>query len=234
MIFLNGFSWGDESATGVYRIPGTERSIRVRKEIAPLLIGFAAEFHARVEKIDAGILDDWGYAARPVRGSTSVLSMHGAGLAIDLNATRHVLGQRGTFNAGQVATIRALAAKYGLRWGGDFKLRADEMHYEVRLRRPEALALVKRLQAPPATSKAATPVVKPPSERPTTRRLEDGSRGANVKILQRRLAALGFSPGPVDGIYGSKTAGAVRRFQAGEGIAVDGIAGPVTLGRAFP
>ena len=34
---------------------------------------------------------------------------------------------------------------------------------------------------------------------------------------------------PADGVYGPQTRRAVRRFQAAHGLAVDGIAGPVTL-----
>jgi peptidoglycan hydrolase-like protein with peptidoglycan-binding domain/TPR repeat protein len=51
-----------------------------------------------------------------------------------------------------------------------------------------------------------------------------------VKALQRRLAALGYQPGPVDGRYGPRTEAAVVRFQATHRLAVDGIAGARTLG----
>jgi peptidoglycan hydrolase-like protein with peptidoglycan-binding domain len=50
-----------------------------------------------------------------------------------------------------------------------------------------------------------------------------------VRVLQRRLAGLGFAPGPIDGRYGPLTERAVRRFQAAHGLQVDGIAGPSTL-----
>jgi peptidoglycan hydrolase-like protein with peptidoglycan-binding domain len=57
------------------------------------------------------------------------------------------------------------------------------------------------------------------------------SRGgaARVRALQRRLAGLGFAPGPVDGRYGPRTEQAVDRFQAVRGLRVDGIAGAQTL-----
>jgi len=63
------------------------------------------------------------------------------------------------------------------------------------------------------------------SSRPTLRM---GSRGHNVKLLQRRLRQLGFKPGPVDGIYGPKTLAAVKRYQRARRIAADGIVGPIT------
>jgi putative peptidoglycan binding protein len=43
--------------------------------------------------------------------------------------------------------------------------------------------------------------------------LRQGSRGSPVADLQRRLAAVGFSPGAADGIFGSLTDAAVRSFQ---------------------
>jgi hypothetical protein len=60
------------------------------------------------------------------------------------------------------------------------------------------------------------------------RTLSRGSQGEDVKELQRMLQQLGWSPGPVDGIFGPLTEAAVRSFQAAHGIVVDGIVGPVT------
>lgn len=65
---------------------------------------------------------------------------------------------------------------------------------------------------------------------PLTRR---GSRGAAVRSLQQALAAQGFRPGPVDGIFGPATEAAVRAFQAAAGIDVDGIVGPITWAALF-
>jgi peptidoglycan hydrolase-like protein with peptidoglycan-binding domain len=50
-----------------------------------------------------------------------------------------------------------------------------------------------------------------------------------VQALQRRLAARGAPPGPIDGRYGPLTTAAVKRFQAEHGLQVDGITGPQTL-----
>lgn len=57
-------------------------------------------------------------------------------------------------------------------------------------------------------------------------------QGDDVVELQQRLLALGFSPDRVDGVFGANTEKAVRRFQCGVGLAVDGVVGPETL-RAF-
>jgi N-acetylmuramoyl-L-alanine amidase len=54
-------------------------------------------------------------------------------------------------------------------------------------------------------------------------------RGDDVAELQRRLSALGFDTGRVDGIFGRHTAGAVAEFQRNMGLPADGIVGPSTV-----
>ena len=128
-----------------YTVPGTNIKLRCAETVAPLLIGFAAEFHALIEPINEGGLDDWGYAFRMVRGSTDRLSCHASGTAIDLNATQHPLGAIGTFPADKVPMIRALAKKYGLAWGGDYRNRKDEMHFEINVNAEKAAKLITKL-----------------------------------------------------------------------------------------
>ena len=55
------------------------------------------------------------------------------------------------------------------------------------------------------------------------------TRGDDVADLQRRLGALGFDAGKVDGIFGPDTAGALADFQRNAGLTVDGIFGPDEL-----
>ena len=56
-----------------------------------------------------------------------------------------------------------------------------------------------------------------------------GRRVERVKELQRQLASLGLSPGPVDGRYGPATTGAVKRFQEANDLPVHGVADRLTL-----
>lgn len=56
-----------------------------------------------------------------------------------------------------------------------------------------------------------------------------GSRGEEVRQVQKKLRELGLYSGSVDGIYGTATQKAVRQFQKNCGITADGIAGPKTL-----
>ena len=56
-----------------------------------------------------------------------------------------------------------------------------------------------------------------------------GSRGQEVRTIQDKLKRWGYYTGSVDGIYGSLTVSAVKRFQQKNGLKVDGIAGTQTL-----
>jgi nucleoid-associated protein YgaU len=58
--------------------------------------------------------------------------------------------------------------------------------------------------------------------------LKRGSRGEAVKGLQNALKVRSYDFGPVDGTFGPATENAVRQFQEGAGLAVDGIVGPRT------
>lgn len=138
----------DQAEIGVkpYPVKGTNLKIRCAAGAGELLAAFAAEFHELIEPIDEGGLDDWAYAFRMVRGTTDKLSCHSSGTAIDLNATKHPLGKVGTFDAAKVPMIRALAKKYGLTWGGDYRNRKDEMHFEVAISKEKAIALAKKLE----------------------------------------------------------------------------------------
>ena len=56
-----------------------------------------------------------------------------------------------------------------------------------------------------------------------------GSTGEAVRTIQEKLVRWGYLDGPVDGIYGSKTTAAVKKFQARNGLTADGVVGPATL-----
>jgi hypothetical protein len=58
--------------------------------------------------------------------------------------------------------------------------------------------------------------------------LSVGSRGSDVRAVQGALGELGFSPGPVDGIFGPMTLRAVLDFQRYQKLWVDGLVGPRT------
>ena len=137
----------DRKALGIesFTVPGTKIRFACAKAVAPLLVNFAKEFHELVEPIDQGQLDDWGYAFRMTRGSDRVLSNHSSGTAIDLNAIKHPLGKSNTFNKDQRNTINLLITKYGLAWGGNYKKRKDDMHFEIALNQNQVTNKIKEL-----------------------------------------------------------------------------------------
>lgn len=70
--------------------------------------------------------------------------------------------------------------------------------------------------------------------------IKQGSKGPPVEKAQDRLNDRGYNPGPLDGIFGSRTANAVRAYQTDrtnetvQPLAVDGIVGPNTWARLDP
>ncbi len=134
-------------------IPGTNTRVNVVDGPGgDVLMHVLGQVNTRVENIDmnsdAGEHDDWGYANRNVRGSHDV-SNHASATAVDVNATRHVLGATGTFNQTQVSEIHNILGEVDdvVRWGGDYTGRHDEMHFEI-VGTPEEVARVaERLRA---------------------------------------------------------------------------------------
>ncbi|MFY9279761.1 MAG: spore cortex-lytic enzyme [Caldicoprobacterales bacterium] len=55
-----------------------------------------------------------------------------------------------------------------------------------------------------------------------------GMTGGKVYEIQQKLKQWGYYDGPIDGIYGAKTFDAVKKFQAKNGLAVDGTVGKQT------
>ena len=84
--------------------------------------------------------------------------------------------------------------------------------------------LSRALEIRSARSEAATQATAPTAHKT----LIQGSRGPEVIELQQKLEAAGFSPGTPDGVFGSKTAAAVRSFQTAHGLKPDAIVGPLT------
>ncbi len=58
---------------------------------------------------------------------------------------------------------------------------------------------------------------------------KQGSTGSTVTQIQTKLKSWGYYTGSIDGIYGSKTVSAVKRFQQNNGLTADGICGTKTL-----
>lgn len=102
-----------------------------------LLWHFLSWFDANIRDINPGVVDDWSWAVRPVRGSTDDdITNHASGTAADVDATRWPLGAEPTsyLTPAEIARVRAQLKTYGgaIRWGGDYTGgRKDPMHFEI-------------------------------------------------------------------------------------------------------
>lgn len=107
-------------------------------DVAVVFTEFITRFDREIEEITQRTLDDWSYANRLVRGSTSTVSNHGSATAIDINALQHPRGARNTYSSAQRAKLHqirnAITDNSGnpvLRLGEDYSTTVDGMHVEV-------------------------------------------------------------------------------------------------------
>ncbi len=234
MASINGFTvlqyGAPELAT--YPVPGTDTRLSVRKEVAPLLIGLARDFHATVEPLNPKSC--WGHAPRKVRGGTA-WSYHAPGIAIDLNADAHPMGKRATFSPSRQAAVRALLARYTyhgvrlVRWGADYQTRADEMHFEIIVPHDVALDAVGTLQQQAEHLDIARQGDLSPGYAPGSRDLSLASprqSGDDVRYVQRWIGERRC--GKPDGVYGPNTREGLVWYQKMRGITVSGVCDRVT------
>lgn len=105
------------------------------KDVAVIFTDWIEWFDNNIESVTKNddVLDDWSYANRLVRGSTSTVSNHGSATAVDINATKHPRGVENTFSSSDRKKIRAKLKDYdgAIRWGGDYTTTVDDMHFEI-------------------------------------------------------------------------------------------------------
>jgi hypothetical protein len=126
--------------------------LRVHRRVALIFTRFIEAMAAKGYPVDQ-VADDWGHAYRPIRGYTMAqaladpdkMSNHAWGLAVDLNATRNPMSER--LISDMPSWMPDLAARYRLRWGGNYQDRKDPMHFEWVGTPQDADALTRRLEA---------------------------------------------------------------------------------------
>jgi len=189
----------DTAPPVVEMIPGVLKLRVAPGPVAVIFTDLAQQFHAHVERVDLKVeetpgYDDWGWAKRPVRGSTTVYSNHASGTAIDLNATRHPRGVSHTFKQPQIDAIRSMLRRYRdsetnrlvVRWGGDFQTTVDDMHFEINAGFEAVRRVATKLTAP-------KPIPVPPVPVKETDMLNSDklhATGAARDFLQARGAVL--------------------------------------------
>lgn len=129
--------WGDPTASdyavkNITTFTYNDRRFRVRTEVKPLFHGLLILMSKAGVDISAGVLDDWSYVLRPIRGYENVkptpYSYHSWGLAIDLDATKNPLGA--TTTSFPIEPTKKASADCTLSWGFLWSGRKDPMHFE--------------------------------------------------------------------------------------------------------
>lgn len=220
----NGWSANDRSVIASYDLPGGRVALR-KGDVSVVLLWCANEWHRTVEPLVwPGI---WGYAERTIRGSSTTLSNHASGTAIDCNAPQHPLGTAITanFSAAEIHAVRRIVAfcEGVIRWGGDYVNRRDGMHLEINSGAEAVKRIADKIRSGVAPSIPVTPGGGVPD-----RILELTTpfmRGDDVLAVQ---VAVGVPVAERDGMYGPDTERRVRAFQQSRGLTVDGQVGPQT------
>ena len=222
----NGYKANDSSLIASYTI-ARDVKINLRKgDASVVLLHFAKWFDENIEKLTKE--DTGGYNPRKIEGSDT-WSNHASGTAEDLRWNRHPMGKKGTFTAQQSAKIRAQLKFYEgvIRWGGDYKSRVDEMHFEIN-KGPTDLARI----AKKCKGVGTPPKPKPP--KPPVPALLDVDGDLGPKTISRWQQVMGTV---VDGRIDDHDSELVRAVQTklkatvDHRLVVDGDFGPKTKGR---
>ena len=194
-------------------------------DVATVLGYVAGWIHHNVEPLKTP--GCWGYDLRKVTGGSS-WSNHSSGTAIDINAPKHPLGKTGTWTPAQETKIHAMLHNLGgvIRWGGDYKGRKDEMHFEIVGTHEQVHVLANKLTGAPAPQHPEVAVmVKLPELR---RGSKDVAGVHSIQVLGTyRDAGANVK---VDGDFGPATEALVKRVQKAHKLKTDGIVGTLTWG----
>ncbi|MFO1434359.1 MAG: peptidoglycan-binding protein [Candidatus Competibacteraceae bacterium] len=193
-------------SVGPFRVTGLRPAIASLKEVI-------ADIKKNEPQIFAALGTAGMLCARLVRNSTTAISNHSWGTAIDLtlNGQLDVRGD-GRVQVG-LASIAPIFNRHGWFWGAGFRTE-DGMHFEAS---DEKIRQWHREGQLGSTAQS-----QPESA------LSLGDRGPEVVKLQQRLNELGADLA-VDGKMGRFTVAAVMEFQADHGLTADGIVGSKTL-----
>lgn len=141
VIDMQRLGWDDPGATGsaeaaaykakwIREFTEGGRTFRVHKDVLPLFRALIIIMGKNGVDISTGILDDWSYVNRDIRGYPGSKSMHSWGLAIDVDSVKNPLGSSHT--SFPVDKTNRAATGCSLDWGYNWTSRPDPMHFEFR------------------------------------------------------------------------------------------------------
>jgi len=128
--------WADLRLKAV-KIPGTNRTVRVRRGIAPVFAAFLADWHAEMPErlnLNKGPVDGWNYRYSRY---TKNYSNHASGTAVDLRYDVLKPDGRKHMNQTEMKILNNILDRYKTKDGhrifanGEWWRRADGMHTEL-------------------------------------------------------------------------------------------------------
>lgn len=201
--------WKMTASGGRY---ASSMQLTINKKLARNVQEIFKEIYALELKFPIKVLK--GFMYRKVGGvalsKSRIMSIHSFGAAIDINPgdydNDYYLGKgndlRDKSNPYCIPDeVIAIFEKHGWFWGGNFEICADTMHFQYF----ELGMLTYQDNWPFRHLKVKSGYM----------------AGADVRNLQQRLRELGFSVS-VDGVYGNKTADAIKRYQKSRGLEATG------------
>ncbi|WP_066190805.1 peptidoglycan-binding protein [Gracilibacillus timonensis] len=180
----------------------------------------------RVAAIAKSLGFEWGGDWQTFKDYPHLQMTDGLSLVQLRNGAKPNLGESAASKKAPIADIQStLVSRYG------FSLKIDDLFgpetkqallkaYQTELNKQFGANLVVDGVWGPKTSAASVT-------------LHPGARGNLTWILQALLYCSGFDPQGMDGILGEKTVAALRSFQRGSGLKVDGLAGVATFRELF-
>jgi len=201
---------------GPFRVTGFRPAVESLREVLDKVKSRHPEVHDMLGTVGMA-------CALFVRGSSSRISNHSWGCAIDIDIDGALdgIGVEGGTGRRDNKTLAGLAAmapffnEAGWFWGVGFSSFEDGMHFEI---------ADETIRTWHADGKLGPDFA---NRTPTDPVLSIGDEGPEVRKLQETLAKLGFDIIP-DGIFGPITHGIVIEFQATNGLVADGRVGPKT------
>lgn len=213
----NGYSANDRSLIASYQVTPTVKMTFRKGNVATVMTFVFRKFDQLVEPLV--VPGCWGYAERPIRGSSITLSNHSSGTAGDGNAPKHPLGVPipKTFTDEQVKKIQHilnyLKTADGhpvVRWGGNYTGRKDGMHFEI-------------IGTPEQVAEVAFKILHPP-----TKKNPDGGPTGKFPLPKDHYYGLNDGHARSHSGYYAKDKPAIRKIQYEVGVKPDGEFGPKT------